>query len=251
MKIVVIGGSGLIGKKLIKNLRERGHQAAAASPSTGVNTLTGEGLAEALVGAQVVVDVTNAPSWEDRAVLAFFETSTRNLLAAEATAGVGHHVALSVVGADRLPQNGYFRAKVAQEHLIKASQVPYTILRATQFFEFVGGIADEATNGQTVRASSAFIQPILSDDVAAALADVTLGAPINGTVEVAGPEQIHLDELIRRFLSAKKDPREVITDVNAHYFGAVLSDHSLTPGKNARIAPTRFEDWLSSSIAQK
>lgn len=251
MKIIVIGGSGLIGKKLVKKLRELGHQAVAASPSTGVNTLTGEGLAEALVGAQVVVDVTNAPSWEDKAVLAFFETSTRNLLAAEATAGVGHHVALSVVGTDRLPQNGYFRAKVAQEHLIKASKVPYTILRATQFFEFVGGIADEATNGQTVRVSPAFIQPILSDDVAAALADVTLGAPINGTVEVGGPEQIHLDELIRRFLSATKDTREVVTDVNARYFGAVLSDHSLTPGENARLAPTRFEDWLSSSIVEK
>ena len=251
MKIVVIGGSGLIGKKLVKNLRERGHQAVAASPSTGVNTLTGEGLAEALVGAQVVVDVANAPSWEDKAVLAFFETSSRNLLAAEATAGVGHHVALSIVGSERLPENGYFRAKVAQENLIKASKVPYTILRATQFFEFVGGIANEATNGQTVRVSSAFIQPILSDDVAAALTDVALGAPINGTVEVAGPEQIHLDELIRRFLSATKDTREVITDVNARYFGAVLSDHSLTAGENARIAPTHFEDWLSSYIAQQ
>jgi uncharacterized protein YbjT (DUF2867 family) len=251
MKIVVIGGSGLIGKKLVKRLRELGHQAVAASPSTGVNTLTGQGLAEALVGAQVVVDVTNAPSWEDEAVLEFFETSSRNLLAAEATAGVGHHVALSVVGADRLPQSGYYRAKVAQEHLIKASKVPYTILRATQFFEFVEGIAQESSDGQTVRVSPAFIQPILSDDVAAALADVTLGAPINGTVELAGPEQIRLDELIRRFLSAKKDPREVITDVNARFFGAVLSDHSLTPGENARIAPTRFEDWLSSYIVQK
>lgn len=251
MKIVVIGGSGLIGSKLVRNLRERGHQAVPASPSTGVNTLTGEGLAEALAGAQVVVDVTNAPSWEDSAVLAFFETSTRNLLAAEAAAGVGHHVALSIVGTERLPQNGYFRAKVAQEHLIKSSKVPYTILRATQFFEFVGGIANEATNGQTVRVSSAFIQPILSDDVAAALTDVALAAPINGTVEVGGPDQIHLDELIRRFLSATKDPREVITDVNARYFGAVLSDHSLTTGENARIAPTHFDDWLSSYVAQK
>ena len=196
MKIVVIGGSGLIGKKLVKKLAESGHQAVAASPRTGVNTLTGEGLAEALVGAQVVVDVTNAPSWEDRAVLEFFETSTRNLLSAEETAGTEHHVALSVVGADRLPQNGYFRAKVAQEHLIKASKVPYTILRATQFFEFVEGIAQEASDGQTVRASSAFIQPILSDDVAAALADVALGTPINGTVELAGPEPIRLDEPI-------------------------------------------------------
>src|SRR5690242_6900205 len=251
MKIVVIGGSGLIGKKVVTNLRQHGQEVVAASPSSGVNTVTGEGLAEALAGAQVVVDVTNAPSWEDRAVLAFFETSTRNLLAAEATAGVGHHVALSVVGADRLPESGYLRAKVAQEHLIKASRVPYTILRATQFFEFVGGIADGATTGQTVRVSPAFLQPILSDDVVAALADVTIGAPVNGTVEVAGPEKIRLDELVRHFLSAKKDPREVITDVNARYFGAVLSDDSLTPGENARIAPTRFEDWISSYRAQK
>ena len=251
MKIVVIGGSGLIGKKLVKKLSERGHQAVAASPSTGVNTITGEGLAEVLVGAQVVVDVANAPSWEDKAVLAFFETSSRNLLAAEATAGVGHHVALSIVGSERLPENGYFRAKVAQENLIKASKVPYTILRATQFFEFTGGIAQEATHGQTVRVSSAFIQPMWSDDVATALADVALEAPKNGTIEVAGPERIHLDELIRRFLSATKDTREVITDITARYYGAVLSDYSLTAGENARIAPTRFEDWLSSYIAQK
>jgi uncharacterized protein YbjT (DUF2867 family) len=251
MKIIVIGGSGLIGKKLVKLLGERGHQAVPASPSTGVNTITGEGLAQALVGAQVVVDVTNAPVWEDRAVLEFFETSTRNLLTAETAAGVGHHVALSVVGADRLPQSGYLRAKVAQEHLIKTSQVPYSILRATQFFEFVGGIAQEATNGQTIRLSPAFIQPILSDDVVTALADVTLGAPINGTVEVAGPEQIRLDDLVRQFLSAKKDPRDVITDVNARYFGTVLSDHALTAGEHARLAPTRFEEWLSRSIEQK
>jgi uncharacterized protein YbjT (DUF2867 family) len=251
MKIVVIGGSGRIGKRLVNNLRERGHLAVPASPSTGVNSLTGEGLAEALAGAQVVVDVTNAPSWEDRAVLEFFETSTRNLLAAEVAAGVRHHVALSIVGVDRLPKNGYYRAKVAQEHLIKASKVPYSILRATQFFEFIGGIADEATTGQTVRVSSAFLQPILSADVADALTDVTVGAPINGTIEVAGPEQIHLDELVRRFLSATKDPREVITDVNARFFGDVLSDHSLTAGENARIAPTHFEDWLNSYIAQQ
>ncbi|GHO96477.1 LysR family transcriptional regulator [Reticulibacter mediterranei] len=251
MKIIVIGGSGFIGKKLVKNLRELGHQAVAASPNTGVNSLTGEGLAEALAGAQVVVDVTNAPSWEDRAVLEFFETSTRNLLAAEATAGVGHHVALSIVGADRLPESGYLRAKVAQEHLIKVSRVPYSILRATQFFEFVGGIADGATNGQTVRVSPAFLQPIWSDDVVAALTDVTIGAPVNGMVEVAGPEKIRLDELVRRFLSATKDPREVIADVNARYFGAMLSDDSLTAGENAHLAPTRFEDWLSSYRAQK
>ncbi|GCE31334.1 LysR family transcriptional regulator [Dictyobacter alpinus] len=251
MKIVVIGGSGLIGKKLVKNLVEPGHQAVAASPRTGVNTITGEGLAEVLAGAQVVVDVANAPSWEDKAVLEFFETSAHNLLAAEAAAGVGHHIALSIVGAERLPENGYFRAKVAQENLIKASKVPYTILRATQFSEFVSGIAQEATDGQTVRLSHAFIQPIVSDDVAAALTDVTLAAPVNGTIEVGGPEQIHLDDLVRRFLSATKDTREVVTDVNARYYGAVLSEHSLTTSANARIAPTRFEDWLSNSIAQK
>lgn len=249
MKIVVIGGSGLIGSKLVQKLTKQGHQVVAASPRTGVNTITGEGLAQALAGAQVVVDVTNAPSWEDQAVLAFFETSSRNLLAAEAAAGVGHHVALSVVGTDRLPENGYYRAKVAQENLIKASKVPYTILRATQFFEFVGGIAQAASDGQTIRLSSAFIQPMLSDDVAAALADVTLGAPVNGTVEVAGPEKFRLDELVRRFLRANKDPRQVITDVHARFYGSELEDYSLIPGDNARIAPTRFEDWLSRSLA--
>jgi uncharacterized protein YbjT (DUF2867 family) len=251
MKIVVIGGSGLIGKKLVTKLRELGHQVVAASPSTGVNTITGEGVAQALVGAQVVVDVVNAPSWEDQAVLAFFETSSRHLLAAEAAAGVGHHAALSIVGADRLPESGYLRAKVAQEQLIKASKVPYTILRATQFFEFVGGIAQAASDGQTVRLSPALLQPILSDDVAAALADVTLGAPVNGMVEVAGPEKIRLDDLVRRFLSANKDTRQVITDVHARYFGTELNDQSLTPGDNARIAPTRFEDWLSRSVPQR
>ncbi|GLV59737.1 LysR family transcriptional regulator [Dictyobacter sp. S3.2.2.5] len=251
MKIVVIGGSGLIGKKLVNKLRERGHQAVAASPSTGVNTITGEGLAQALSGAQVVVDVANAPSWEDKAVLEFFETSGRNLLAAEAAAGVGHHIALSVVGTDRLPENGYYRAKVAQENLIKASKVPYTILRATQFFEFVGGIAQEASDGQTIRLSPAFIQPIWSDDVAATLADVALEKPINGTIEVAGPEKMHLDELVRRFLSANKDTRQVITDVHARFYGSELEDYSLIPGDNARIVPTRFEDWLSRSAPQR
>src|SRR5215472_1341250 len=251
MKIVVIGGSGLIGKKLVNKLREPGHQVVAASPSTGVNTITGEGVAQALVGAQVVVDVANAPSWEDQAVLAFFETSSRHLLAAEADAGVGHHAALSVVGADRLPESGYLRAKVAQEQLIKASSVPYTILRATQFFEFVGGIAQEASDGQTVRLSPALLQPIWSDDVAAALADVTLGAPVNGMLEVAGPEKIRLDELMRRFLRANQDTRQVITDVHARYYGTELNDQSLTPGDNARIAPTRFEDWLSRSVPQR
>jgi uncharacterized protein YbjT (DUF2867 family) len=251
MKIVVIGGSGLIGTKLVNKLRESGHEALAGSPASGVNTITGEGLAEALAGAQVVVDVANAPSWEDKAVLEFFETSGRNLLAAEAAAGVRHHVALSVVGTERLLQSGYFRAKMAQENLIKASKVPYTIVRSTQFFEFVNGIAQSATDGQTVRLSPAFMQPIVSDDVAAALAEITLGPPVNGTVELAGPERLRLDELVRRFLSAKQDARQVVTDVHARYFGIELNDQSLTPGDNPRIGPTRFADWLSRSVAQR
>src|SRR5436309_9716339 len=218
MKIIVIGGSGLIGKKVVKNLRQQGHEVVAASPSSGVNTVTGEGLAQALAGAQVVVDVANAPSWEDKAVLAFFETSGRNLLAAETAAGVGHHVALSVVGTDRLLASGYFRAKMAQENLIKASPVPYTIVRATQFFEFVGSIAQSATEGQTVRLSPALMQPIVSDDVAAALADIAVGEPLNGTIELAGPEPIRLDELVRRFLTATRDKRVVTTDAHALYF---------------------------------
>jgi uncharacterized protein YbjT (DUF2867 family) len=251
MKIVVIGGSGLIGAKLVKKLRERGHEALAASPSSGVNSVTGEGLAEALQGAQVVVDVSNSPSWEDKAVLEFFGTSTRNLLAAEAAAGVGHHVALSVVGTERLLQSGFFRAKIAQEQLIQASNIPYTIVRSTQFFEFVDGIAQSATDGQTVRLSRAHIQPIVSDDVAAALAEVTLEAPLNGTIEIAGPERLGLDELVRRFLRAKHDARQVVTDVHARYFGIDVNDQSLTPGDNPRIGPTRFDDWLSRSAAQR
>lgn len=250
MKIVVIGGSGLIGKKLVSNLRKAGHEVVAASPSSGVNTLTGEGLAAAMAGAQVVVDVANSPSFEDKAVLEFFETSGRNLLAAEAAAGVGHHVALSVVGTERLLASGYFRAKMAQEELIKASKIPYTIVRATQFFEFVGGIAQSATEGQTVRLSSALMQPIVSDDVAAALADVVVGPPLNGTVEVAGPEPIRLDELVRRFLKAKSDPRTVTTDAQARYFGTELNDQSLTPGANPKLGPTRFEEWLGRAEAQ-
>ena len=250
MKIVVIGGSGLIGTKLVNKLRQLGHDVVAASPSSGVNTITGEGLAEALAGAQVVVDVANSPSWEDKAVLEFFETSTRNLLAAEAAASVRHHVALSVVGTERLLQSGYFRAKMAQENLIKASKVPYTIVRATQFFEFVNGIAQSATDGQTVRLPPALMQPIVSDDVAAALADVAINAPVNGMIELAGPELIRQDELVRRFLSAKQDARQVVTDVHARYYGIELNDQSLTPGDNPRIGPTRFEDWLSRSIAQ-
>jgi uncharacterized protein YbjT (DUF2867 family) len=250
MKIVVIGGSGLIGKKLVNVLRERGHEAVAASPSSGVNTLTGEGLSDALSGAQVVVDVANSPSFEDKAVLEFFETSGRNLLAAEAAVGVRHHVALSVVGTDRLLASGYFRAKLAQEELIKAAKIPYTIVRATQFFEFVGAIAQFSTDGQTVRLPPALMQPIVSDDVALALADVALAEPFNGTVELAGPEPIRMDELVRRFLIANKDTRQVTTDAQARYYGTAVNDQSLTPGDNPRLGKTRFQDWLSRSIAE-
>jgi uncharacterized protein YbjT (DUF2867 family) len=250
MKIVVIGGTGLIGTQLVKNLSGRGHDVLPASPNTGVNTITRAGLAEALDGAEVVVDVANAPVWEDKAVLEFFETSGRNLLAAEAAAGVRHHVALSIVGSERLPGNGYFRAKVAQESLIKASGIPYTILRATQFFEFVGGIAQSATVGDEIRLSPALIQPIASADVAAALADVAVARPGNRTVEVAGPEAMPLDDLVRRFLRGTQDARTVVPDVHARYFGDVLSDRSLTPGENPRIGAIRFEDWLGQSTAR-
>jgi uncharacterized protein YbjT (DUF2867 family) len=245
MKIIVIGGTGLIGTKVVKNLRDKGHDVVAASPSKGINSVTGEGLAAALVGAKVVVDVANAPSWEDKAVLDFFETSSRNLLAAEAAAGVGHHVALSVVGTDRLLASGYFRAKMAQENLIKASPIPYTIVRATQFFEFVGGIAQSATEGQTVRLPPVLMQPIVSDDVAAVMADAALAEPLNGTVDLAGPEPIRQDDLVRQFLSATGDTRTVITDQKALYFGIAVNDQSLTPGDNPRLGPTRFADWLS------
>lgn len=246
MKIVVIGGSGLIGTKLVKSLRQRGHEVVAASPSSGVNTITGEGLAQTLKGAQVVVDVANSPSFEDKAVLEFFQTSGRNLLAAESAAGVNHHVALSVVGADRIPDSGYLRAKLAQEELIKASRIPHTILRATQFFEFLGAIAQSGTVGQTVRLSPALFQPLASDDVVAALVDVALGDPVNGMIEVAGPEKFHLDELVRRFLRANQDERQVTADAHARYFGAELNDSSLTPGADPRLGPTRFEAWLGS-----
>jgi uncharacterized protein YbjT (DUF2867 family) len=249
-KIVVIGGSGLIGSKLVSKLRPLGHDVVAASPASGVNAVTGEGLTKALAGAQIVVDVANSPSFEDKAVLEFFEKSGRNLMAAEAAAGVGHHVALSVVGSDRVPESGYLRAKMAQENLIKESKIPYTILRSTQFFEFVNGIAQSASDGKTIRLSPAFLQPIVSDDVVAALLDVTLAAPVNGMVEVAGPEKISLDELVRQFLKAKRDPREVVADVHARYFGAELNDQSLTPGDGARIGATRFEDWLNHAVAQ-
>jgi len=229
---------------LVSKLRQGGHEVLAASPNSGVNTLTGEGLAEALAGAEVVVDVANSPSFEDRAVLEFFKTSGRNLLAAEATAGVKHHVALSIVGADRLADSGYLRAKMAQESLIKASRIPYTIVRSTQFFEFVGGIAQAATTGRTVRLSPAALQPIASDDVVAALAEVTVAPPVNGTIEIAGPEKISLDSLARRFLDASKDARQVVADVHARYFGAELNDGSLTPGDKARLGRTRFDEWL-------
>src|SRR5689334_12780541 len=234
MKIVVIGGSGLIGSKLVTKLREQGHEAIAASPNSGVNTITGEGLAEVLKGAPVVVDVSNAPSWEDAAVMKFFETSTRNLLAAEAAARVGHHVALSVVGTDRLLASGYFRAKMAQEKLIKASPIPYTIVRATQFFEFVGGIAQSASEGQAVRLPPVLMQPIAADDVGAVMADVALAKPMNDTLDLAGPEAIRQDELVRRFLKASGDARTVITDPKALYFGIAVNDQSLTPGENPR-----------------
>lgn len=247
MKIVVPGGTGLIGSKLVAVLRQRGQEVLPASPDSGVNTLTGEGLTAALAGAQIVVDLTNSPSFEDTAVMKFFETSGRNLLAAEAEADVRHHVALSVVGTDRLQDSGYFRAKMAQENLIKASGIPYTILRSTQFFEFMGRIADSGGEGNTVRVSPALVQPIVSDDVVAALADITLGAPVNGTVEVAGPEKFRLDELVRRVLSAKNDTRNVTADVHARYFGTELNDQSLIPGSNPRIGATRFETWLSRS----
>jgi uncharacterized protein YbjT (DUF2867 family) len=247
MKIVVIGGTGLIGSKLVEKLREAGHEPLPASPDTGVNALTGEGLDDALAGAEVVVDVANAPAWDDAAVLDFFKTASDNLLSAEAAAGVGHHVTLSVVGADRLAESGYMRAKVAQEELVKAGPIPYTIVRATQFFEFIGRIADSGADGDTIRLSPALVQPEAADDVAGTLADVAVGAPLNDTVELAGPDALPLYELAGRVLQASDDPRQVTADVHARYFGAGLDDESLTPGDDARIAPTRFEDWLSQS----
>jgi uncharacterized protein YbjT (DUF2867 family) len=250
MKIVVIGGSGLIGTKVVGILRQNGHEVVAASPKSGVNTITREGLAAALSGAKVVVDVANAPSWEAKAVLEFFETSNRNLLAAEKAAGVGHHVALSVVGTERLLETDYFPAKLAQEKLIKASGMPYTILRATQFFEFVGGIVEAGTDGDVVRMSPSLFQPIASDDVAAALADLAVAPPLNGMVEVAGPEPIPLDKIARQFLAAKGDSRKVIADIHARYFGAAIDDRTLTPGDHPRLGPTHFQDWLGHSLAQ-
>jgi uncharacterized protein YbjT (DUF2867 family) len=247
MKIVVIGGSGLIGTKLIARLRPLGHEIVAASRKSGIDTMTGEGLAEALAGAQVVVDVANSPSFEDKPVMEFFETSGRNLMSAEKAAGVGHHVALSVVGTERLLVSGYFRAKMVQETLIKESGLPYTIVRATQFFEFVSSIAHSGTAGEKIHLSPALIQPIASDDVADAMADAATGAPVNGMIEIGGPEKIPLDELVGRFLSATRDAREIVTDVHARYFGIELNDKSLTTGDGARLGTTRFNDWLSQS----
>jgi uncharacterized protein YbjT (DUF2867 family) len=250
MKIVVIGGTGLIGSRLVKKLGQHGHEAVAASPSSGVNTITGEGLADALKGASAVVDVTNSPSWEDAAVLKFFETSTRNLLDYEAAAGVGHHVALSVVGTERLVQSGFFRAKLAQENMIKASSSSYSIVRATQFFEFVKNIAEFSTDGNKVRLPPALFQPMAADDVASAIGRIATGSPVNGTVEIGGPEQFRLDELIRRDLAARKDPREVISEPHARYFGIEVSERALLPNDDARLGETRFEDWLSLATKQ-
>ena len=251
MKIVVIGGSGLIGSKLVRKLREHGHQVVPASPDSGVNTLTGEGLAEVLDSAAVVVDVSNSPSFEDAAVLNFFETSTSNLLDAEAAAGVDHHVALSIVGTERLSEGGYFRAKIAQENLIKRSSIQYSIVRATQFFEFeLKRIADDATDGNTVRVAPVLIQPMAAEDVASAVGKISVGSPVNGIVEVAGPQQFRLDELIRRFLRERRDPREVITDPHARYSGAELDERTLLPGDDATLAETRFDDWLSQANAR-
>jgi len=250
MRIVVMGGTGLIGSKLVTKLREHGHEAIAAAPNTGVNTLTGEGLTEVLKAASVVVDVSNSPSWEDAAVLKFFETSTRNLLTYEAAAGVGHHVALSVVGTDRLSESGYFRAKIAQEKLIKESSIPYSIVHATQFFEFLKGLADISMVGDQVHLPHVLFQPMAADDVANGVARVAVGPPVNGTVEIGGPEQFRLDELVRRRLAALKDLREVIADPNARYAGAKLGERTLVPGNDARLGETRFETWLSQSTRQ-
>ena len=250
MKIVVIGGTGLIGSKLVNNLQEHGHEAVAASPKSGINSVTGAGLADSLKGASVVIDVTNSPSWEDSEVLKFFETSTRNLLAYEAAAGVGHHVALSVVGTERLLESGFFRAKLAQENLIKASPNPYTIVRATQFFEFVKQIVDYSTQGNIVRLPPALIQPMAADDVASAVARIATNPSVNDTVEIGGPEQIRLDELARRFLAARQDPREVISDPHGRYYGIEVSETALVPDNNARLGETRFETWLTQSASQ-
>jgi uncharacterized protein YbjT (DUF2867 family) len=250
MKVVVIGGTGLIGSKLVSKLREHGHEAVAAAPNTGVDTITGEGLAEVLKGASVVVDVSNSPSWDDAAVLKFFETSTRNLLTYEAAAGVRHHVALSVVGTDQLSESGYFRAKIAQEKLITESSIPYSIVHATQFFEFLKGLADISMVGDKVHLPPVLFQPMTADDVASAVARVAVGQPVNGIIEIGGPEQFRVDELVRRRLASLEDPREVIADPNARYSGAKLSEKTLVPGNNARLGETTFETWLTQPAAQ-
>ena len=250
MKLVVIGGTGLIGSKLVNKLREHGHEAVPAAPNTGVNTLTGEGLADALKGASVVVDVSNSPSWDDAEVLKFFETSTRNLLTYEAAAKVRHHVALSVVGTDRMTESGYMRAKLAQEKLIEASSIPYSIVHATQFFEFLKGLADISMVGDKVHLPPVLFQPMAADDVASGVAGVAVGSPINGIVEIAGPEQFRVDELVRRRLASLDDPREVVPDPNARYGGAKVSERTLLPGKNARRGETTFETWLTQPAAQ-
>jgi uncharacterized protein YbjT (DUF2867 family) len=247
MRIVVLGGSGLIGSKLVALLREEGQDVVSASHSSGLNTVTGDGLDEALVGAQVVVDVTNSPSFEDQPALDFFESSGRHIVAAEAKAGVTHHVGLSVVGTDRLQDSGYFRAKLAQERLIEASPIPYTILHSTQFFEFLGSIADEGTVGETVHVSSALFQPIAADDVAATLATIAVSPPVNGIVEVAGPDRVSMAELVQRFLSKTGDARQVVADSTARYYGLLLNDESLTPGANPRLGSTTFDVWFSAS----
>jgi uncharacterized protein YbjT (DUF2867 family) len=251
MKLVIIGGTGLIGSKLVTRLREHGHEAVPASPDTGVNTLTGAGLAEALHGASVVVDVSNSPSFEETAVMEFFTTSTRNLLESAAAAGVKHYVALSVVGTERIPESPYLRAKNAQETLIKGAGIPYSIVHATQFFEFVKRIADEATDGTTVRLPPVLIQPMAADDVARALARIAVGAPLNGTVEVAGPQKFRFDELIRLSLDARNDPREVVVDPHARYFGAELGERSLVPADGARLGEIRFKEWLNQPVLQR
>lgn len=243
MKIVVIGGTGLIGSKVVSRLGEHGHEAVAASPNTGVNTLTGEGLADVLTGASVVVDVANSPSFEDAAVLEFFETSTGNLLKAEAAAGVGHHVGLSIVGTDRSPERGYFRAKLAQENLIQNGAIPYSIVHATQFFEFTKAIADDATDGDTVRMAPVLYQPMAGDDVAQQVAGAAMGSPLNGRVEIAGPEQFRMDDFFRDALASWDDPREVVTDPHAHYFGAEVEERSLVPLGDAVLGATRYSDW--------
>lgn len=251
MKIVVIGGSGLIGSRLVTKLNALGHEAIAASPNSGVNTVTGEGLAEVLQGAQVVVDVSNSPSFEDDAVMNFFLTSTRNLLSYETAAGVGHHVALSIVGSEHIPDSGYMRAKVAQEKLIKEGSIPYSIIHSTQFFEFVKRIADEATAENSVRLPPVLFQPIAADDVVSALVKVATSSPLNGAIEIAGPEQFRFDQLVRQRLSGLNDPREVIADPHARYFGAEMSETSLVPVGDAQLGETRFEDWLNPKSASQ